>query len=474
MANWAVHWSEGMFLSPQHLQAAERHALGRLQETEDWYHPYGWGLRSIEFNQAALANFMVDLTSCEARFPDGTHLSIPRDATVAPVQLRDALSASASTTVYLAVPPLRLGQANVDKASSVHGPRFRIQEEECPDENGSESVSIEFRRPRVRLLLETEDRGDYVTLPLARIVCSAQTPARPQIAPAFVPPLLTVEAWPWLRRQIQDLGRRMRSKIETLADQMVARQLVFASQAPGDAERILKLAILNGIQARLEALAITAGITPMQVYLDLCGFAGQVAIFRRDRRPPQLIPYNHHDLGPCFLKTIEHIQVALEDVDLPPPYEMRPFVRVGERVEVRCEREWLAEDQTLYLGVETELPHEECEAQLQRLHMKIASADRVDDFFEKSKPGLQPVLEHRVPPGLPGHGNLVYFHFNRRREARTPREEAIWKDVVASRSLAIRVSLEQAELDQDGILTLKVRDGRPPKLRFTLFATQAK
>ena len=78
MASRAVHWFEGMFLSPQHLQAADRHALRRLQETEEWYNPFAWGLRSVEIDQAALANFMVDLQSCEARFPDGTHLSIPQ------------------------------------------------------------------------------------------------------------------------------------------------------------------------------------------------------------------------------------------------------------------------------------------------------------------------------------------------------------------------------------------------------------
>ena len=74
-------------------------------------------LKSIELDSAALANFMVDLQSCEARFPDGTHLSIPKDATVAPVPLREALATAASTIVYLAVPPLRLGQSNADKDS---------------------------------------------------------------------------------------------------------------------------------------------------------------------------------------------------------------------------------------------------------------------------------------------------------------------------------------------------------------------
>jgi type VI secretion system protein ImpJ len=256
---------------------------------------------------------------------------------------------------------------------------------------------------------------------------------------------------------------------------MVARELVFASQTPGDAERILKLSVLNGIQPRLQASAFTAGLTPLQIYLDLCGFAGQVAIFRGDRRPPELPVYNHENLGACFVKTIELIQLALEDVELP-PFVMRYFTPVGERVEVKCEREWLSGEKEFYLGVETELQPRECEDILKGIHMKIASADRVDDCFKKSQPALQPVLELRVPRGLPSRGNLVYFQINRKRESWTPREEVMWKDVVRSGSLAIRVSLEQADLDPEGVLTLKLNDGRSqrPRMRFALYVPETK
>ena len=142
-------------------------------------------------------------------------------------------------------------------------------------------------------------------------------------------------------------------------------------------------------------------------------------------------PYNHHDLGPCFLKTIQHIQIVLEDEE-ELAFEKRYFARAGERVEVQCEEEWLAGGYALYLGVETELTDVECEDRLRSLHMVIASAEKVDDYFKSRRPGLQPALQHRVPPGLPAAGNLVYFYFNHKPEAWTQREAGIWKDVVNS------------------------------------------
>jgi predicted component of type VI protein secretion system len=43
-----------MFLSPQQLQAADRHTFRRLREMEEWYNPFAWGLKSIELDSAAL------------------------------------------------------------------------------------------------------------------------------------------------------------------------------------------------------------------------------------------------------------------------------------------------------------------------------------------------------------------------------------------------------------------------------------
>src|SRR5262245_7233712 len=109
MSSRPVHWFEGMFLRPHHFQAVDRHAREELKTSEDWFHPYDWGLRSIDLDGDAIANYAVSIRSCEARFKDGTKLSIPADATVDPVELKSALANSGSVTVYLAVPTLQAG-----------------------------------------------------------------------------------------------------------------------------------------------------------------------------------------------------------------------------------------------------------------------------------------------------------------------------------------------------------------------------
>src|SRR5690349_4822705 len=103
-----VHWSEGMFLRPQHLQSAERHARYQLKASEDWYHPFNWGVRSIDLDREALRDYRVELLACDVRFEDGTKFSIPADGVPDPVRLRDEmLEQNDATIISLGVPRYR-------------------------------------------------------------------------------------------------------------------------------------------------------------------------------------------------------------------------------------------------------------------------------------------------------------------------------------------------------------------------------
>src|SRR3954453_2099706 len=144
MPSRPVHWYEGMFLRPHHFQAADRHAREALRDSEDWYHPFNWGLRSIDLDEAAIGNYAVVLRACEARFKDGTKLSVPEDSTADPAELRAALTGSGSGMVSLAGPALQPGRANVEEIPTADGPRYSIEDEESSDENtGGEEAPIQ-------------------------------------------------------------------------------------------------------------------------------------------------------------------------------------------------------------------------------------------------------------------------------------------------------------------------------------------
>ncbi|WP_435020290.1 type VI secretion system baseplate subunit TssK [Tundrisphaera sp. TA3] len=461
MASRSVHWSEGMFLRPHHFQAADRHARESLRESEDWFRPFNWGLRRVEFDRDAIGNESARLLACEARFKDGTKVAIPAEASVDPVELKAALAASAAVTIYLAVPSYQPSRANVQEAPTADGPRFWVDEQECRDENtGAGEEPIQVRRLRARLLLSTQDTTGYEVLPLARVERSAQAGAPPRLVASYVPPLICLDAWPPLWREVQSLHSRIDAHIKRMAAQLVDRKISFDSQVPGDAERLLKLAVLNGASGFMAATVFVPGLAPLGIYQELCRLVGQLALFSDNRRPPDLPSYDHEDIGGCFALAIREIQDRLGDVSRQ-AFEKRYFLRVGERLQVALEPEWLIETKRLYLGVETDLSDQECQDLLGAMELKLGSGAQAEQIFLRRLRGLRLLPVTRPPRELPAGQGVVYFQVER--------DPIFWKDVGDTYTLGIRMNLNRAAFQGDQMLAVTSPAGKATNLQFALY-----
>jgi type VI secretion system protein ImpJ len=462
MANRPVHWHEGMFLQPHHFQAADQYSRYVLRESEDWYHPFNWGVRLIDLDRDAIANYAMTLRSCEARFKDGTKVVVPADVAVDTAELKSALATTATVMVYLAVPALQAGRANVEERPTSDGPRHWVETVEREDENtGSGEQPLQFKRTRARLLLSNQDHTGYEVLPLCRIERSAQTESPPQVDLSFVPPLLALDAWPALWRAVQSLHHQIGAKIDLLAAQMVDRGISFDSQVPGDAERLLKLSVLNSAFSFFESIVFLRGLTPLVIYKELCRLVGQLAIFSEGRRPPSLPGYDHENIGGCFYAVIKYIQLGLDTL-APTSFEKRYFERVGERLQVTLEPGWLTATRSLFLGVETELSDVECQSLLSALDMKMGSGAQVEHVFKRALRGLTLIPIARPPRQLPASTGVVYYQVER--------DPVFWKDVCESYTLALRMNLTRAQFQGDRILAVVPPKGtKPTNLQFALF-----
>src|SRR5260370_4949797 len=128
MAFRPVHWHEGMFLRPHHMQTANRHAIYLANQSEKWDHHYNWGLRAFDLDKDALSNHRLVIRTLQARFRDGTLVSIPEDATLPALDLKQLMATENSLTVNLAVPMLRLGKANASTDGATRGGRRDLLE----------------------------------------------------------------------------------------------------------------------------------------------------------------------------------------------------------------------------------------------------------------------------------------------------------------------------------------------------------
>ena len=462
-----VHWDEGMFLRPHHFQAASRFTSMELTRGDKWDLHYNWGLRRITIDTDALANHRMVIRSLQARFRDGTLVDLPEDGDVPALDFKAALEKSPSITVFLAVPSVHLGRANVagDRGDNA---RYLVDSQEIEDENtGVNPQRVKIRLLNIRLLLPGQDQAGYEVLPLGRIEKSARADAAPILEFAYIPPLLACDAWAPLQAGIlQAAHDRIGKKLELLTEQLLSRRIDFDSAAQGERMLFEQTRELNEAHARLGVLAFADGIHPLTAYVELCGIVGRLAIFGEARRVPALPHYQHDDLGGCFLRVKNYFDDLL-DAFVEPAYKERPFVGTGLRVQVALEPLWLEAGWEMYIGVESPLETEECVRLLTKpgqLDMKVGASDRVDQIFRMGQAGLKFTHTPQRPAALPVRPGLLFFRVDKTSST------SEWLNVQKSLSLAVRLNETRIVGGIQGQRRLTIKLGeQTTTLSFTLF-----
>lgn len=442
MRNLPVHWSEGMFLRPQHFQAADRHWSELNAINLQWSDAYSYGLRRLEINREALGNFQFELTLCHARLSDGAVVALEGTGQLPRVDLKPVFAKQSQVMIYLAIPKLTLGRANVtrsDNAKLGQSPITRFVERVLPIQDasrGGDDQSIEFLSQNCQLLTSLDDRAGFETLPIAQIKRAGAEEALPEIDADYIPPVLAVEAWyPLAIDYIRGCYDKIGQKIEILSQRAQHRRMSLSSQQPGDLDDLLMLMALNEAQALLHCLSFAQGVHPFLAYRELCRIVGNLSVFGPSRTVGEIPAYDHDDLGRIFrwirlrLDQLLEVRQSLE-------YQQRYFVGVEQGMQVAIEPEWLHASWDWYVGVFAQnLSDAECRDVLRpgKLDWKMASSQQIELVFRHGLPGIEQTELTKVPRALPPHG-WVYYEVQRGNSA--------WRDVLASQTLALRFKEE--------------------------------
>src|SRR5579863_10545122 len=161
-----IHWHEGLFLQPHHLQRMQRGLHQKLAEERRLLCPYPYGLVDSQLSPDELANMRLRFVSLRAIMPSGIEVAFPEAAELPSIDIKPAFSSSGGGfTVYLGLPVWQDRRANSLEAGPDADPRakliYRVGEVEVTDENtGLNPKPVLIRKVNARLLLEGEDRND--------------------------------------------------------------------------------------------------------------------------------------------------------------------------------------------------------------------------------------------------------------------------------------------------------------------------
>lgn len=484
MRNPPVHWYEGLFLQPHHLQATDRRWTETVHLAQRWDSPYHYGLHAIELSKDALANFQFQVHRVQARMRDGTLVDVGAGQELDRVDVKDAVSSLTNAMadieqafekesvirVFIGVPKLSLGRANVAAADTSVPTRYTEAKLQAADESrGGNEQEVRLLNLNVRLLLSTQDLSGYEILPIAQIRRASAGEARPQLDEDYIPPVLSIDAWPELGRDIvRGVYDMIGEKIDVLSQQVVSRGIGLDSRDPGDSERLLMLWSLNAVYGTLGVAAFAQGIHPLMAYTTLCQIVGELSIFGEGRRIQPLPPYDHEDLARIFKEATGRIKQLLNSVRAY-EYEQRYFTGVGMGMQVSLEPKWFNSDWDWYVGINKgDLTLQECRELLSpgQLDWKLGSSRQVEILFRQRAEGLQLIPLDRPVRALPVRPDWIYYEVPRR-------DAPAWRDVQETQTLAMRLKdsliVNQDRLQGERRLVVSTR-GRHAELEFALFA----
>lgn len=314
-----VHWHEGLFLQPQHLQAMQRHQQAGSVAMRRTLLSYPYGLVEAKLSSDALSNMLVRFDSLHVVMRSGVEVRFPGNAELPPLDIKERFETGSGTfNILLGVPVWYNTRGNAIEPGGQEDWRskrmFRVSETERLDDNTGENAQpIALRYINARLMFPDEDQTDMETIPLLRVTRAAgEDVGLPRSDPNFIPACMLLNGNTMLRDLVRDLSNAVEASRRELVVQMTRAGFSVESMRGQQFQMMLRLKTLNRFSARLPHLAVAPAVTPFEMYLELRELLGELAALHPDRDPFEVAAYNHDEPAIAFLELAEKVRAMLK------------------------------------------------------------------------------------------------------------------------------------------------------------------
>jgi len=450
-----VHWYEGLFLQPHHLQCMQRSLLENVASERrlGWAYPYG--LIEAKLSSDALENLLIQFDRLRVIMPSGVEVSFPEAADVPALNIKTIFEgSSASFDILLGVPLWYATQANAIERGGMEDWRikriYRVAEMEWADENTGENPQpVLTRKINARLLLPDDDRSDLEVMPLLRIAHAAgDDVGLPRQDPGFVPACMVLGGSPVLKEMVRDLANQVEASRSELVAQITRGGFSIDQMRGIQFEQIMRLRTLNCYAGRLPHMAQAPNISPFETYLELRGVLGELAALSPDRDQYEVPPYDHDNPLVCFSDVCAKVRGLLRGM-VAPSFIKVDLNREGKLMVAELTEEHLTRPNEYFLGIKTQ----------QDPRMLGRLVEDADKFKLMARTlanqriwGIRLAEERHPPLELPAATDLHYFRLMRADSTR------MWERIKQEKSIAIRWEGIEAS-DFELALYMTVPDG---------------
>jgi len=448
-----IHWHEGLFLLPHHLQRLQKTIYeGRGEERRlAWSYPYG--TVEMQLSTDDLKNRRLRFSRLHVVMPGGTVVDYPKNAALPVIDFKDALAAESTLTISLGIPLWFEARANTMKpGTEQEGAKvlYRVQETEVMDENtGSNPKPMLLRQVNARLLINDEDRNDMEVIPIMRVTRgTGEGLGEPHQDPEFVGPTLILAGSNLLWELVENIISQIQASADELQIQLTRSGFSIESLRGVQFEQMLRLRALNRARGRLTSLVAVSTVTPFAIYLELQDLLNDLATLHPEQDMLEAPAYNHDDPYPVFDELYRRINLFLRG-GVKPTFLKVEFVPDEYMLVADLTEDHIKLPEAYYLGIQTtEDPISlarfvENEDQFKLMPASMAS---------RAVRGIL-LKEERLPPlELPSRSGLYFFRL-RNAECRE-----MWQRICEERKAIVRWS-GRDEADYQATLYMTL----PPK-----------
>ncbi|HSU53671.1 MAG TPA: type VI secretion system baseplate subunit TssK [Candidatus Dormibacteraeota bacterium] len=354
-----IHWHEGLFLQPHHLQIMQRRLQTDLRAVRTLLNPYCYGIIESRVSLDDLADGRIRFERLRVIMPSGQEVFFPEDATLPALDIKTELVRSTGALdVMLVVPLWTKSRANAFRQGDRVDPRIKLlyvpeETREVADENtGDNPQSVHVRKINARIALKGEDLSDMESLPLLRVArVTGDDPGKARQDPDFVGPSLLLRSTPVIHEMIRELLARL----NTSRDERRAKLAAGGLSSDIKWDWTLRLTVLNRFSASMPSLVEEGLVSPFTVYLQLRELLGELLALRPEKDIFDCAPYNHLDPLPAFKELDLKIRELIRPDDVVNVRKV-PFETIGPgMLRANMEPDDFVKPTGYFIGVKTTL-----------------------------------------------------------------------------------------------------------------------
>ncbi|MEO6800594.1 MAG: type VI secretion system baseplate subunit TssK [Rhodanobacter sp.] len=429
-----VHWAQGGFLTPQHLQAQDAWQQAYALRLHRQFSPYHWGYETLVLREDALASGMATLE----RFVLLTRLGeLVSGGVAATAEGGGNARVPERSLIELAVPnndPISLhlvfkrertldGLGRSDERSRLPA-RHRLDGETRADpyDPQAPAAEVDFIGYQAQIITSLDDGADALlaaceSYKFAEIVPNG--PGKFKLSGDYIPPLVALQASTNLTRWTRALRDLLVSRGADFASVKRQRGIRAASTSAQEVMRVVMMQTFARYIANLQEAVRGGVIAPYPLHLQLRELVAEFSVFSEDigftgalRDNPsatELPPYDHDNLRVCFRIAFQRAEALIKALTVGAEVGITLTFH-GKLYKAELPPNLFESDKTrFYLAFESELRGQDLFGRLSRTG-KICSIEEMPRLLQAALFGLKidllPVPPEELPQKTP---NTTYF-----------------------------------------------------------------